>query len=268
MEKDMERTIIRKRLKGVLAMLLVFLMVVGNPLIVRADEGKTTVPSDAIFAGDLTADKPLKKGDKFWFYASGYVYIGTTDVTEDNDNDYVSVSSAYKGTQTVNLYTVKPGIQLKFNGTDDSGYELYFNATTVSPTTTSTVTAPPHSHSYEWVTTLEPTATTDGLCEYRCACGSVAASQPISYLTYIVKQILSDIKNAPANGTVTVDYDGLRCLSKVMIEALKARPDVTLIVQFTEQDVTQSFIIPAGQAPADGADWYGYYYLGALYGWQ
>lgn len=53
-----------------------------------------------------------------------------------------------------------------------------------------------------------------------------------------------------------------------MVETLLSRPDVTLVVQFTDKDITRQFTIPAGQAPTDGADWYGYYYLGALYGWQ
>lgn len=125
-----------------------------------------------------------------------------------------------------------------------------------------------HVHRYEWVTTIEPTEAADGRCEYRCECGSVTASQVIPYLSVLVDKIISDIQNAPQNGTVTISYESLRCLSKKMVETLLARPDVTLVVQFTDKGKSHQFTIPAGQAPTDGADWYGYYYLGALYGWQ
>ena len=38
-------------------------------------------------------------------------------------------------------------------------------------------------------------------------------------------------------------------------------------VKFTDNEVPLHFTIPAGMAPVDGEDWYGYYYLGSQYGW-
>lgn len=151
-------------------------------------------------------------------------------------------------------------------GTPDSGTEFHPSFSTASPTATPKKgTSKPHTHNYRWVVTIEPTAELNGLCEDRCECGDVKASQPISYLTYIVKKILSDIKNAPENGTVTISYKNLMCLSSIMIEALQARPDVTVNVQFTDKSGKHQFTIPAGKAPTDGADYYGFYYLERLY---
>ena len=76
----------------------------------------------------------------------------------------------------------------------------------------------------------------------------------------------------PATGndhsiTITIDDEFLRCFSNEMVEEILARPDVTVVVNFTDKDVNYSFTIPAGKAPTDGQEWYGYYYLGSAYGW-
>lgn len=265
----MERKTLIKRLKGVMAMMLAFLILTGNPLIAQARD-------IGMGLNDLTAGLVLNEGDRIYANGTGgiyYVYIDNQEIEKE-------IGTYYYEDNGVWYFRVPNGMQLELvNIVADPQYPsrhdyctYYFitpsRSETTTTTTTTTTVAPPHTHSYEWITTLEPTATTDGLCEYRCECGSVTASQPVSYATVLVKNILSDIQNAPENGTVTLNYDGLRCLSKKMVETLLSRPDVTLVVQFTDKDITRQFTIPAGQAPTDGADWYGYYYLGALYGWQ
>ena len=125
-----------------------------------------------------------------------------------------------------------------------------------------------HTHSLTWIKTLEPTETTDGLWEYKCEeCGHIGAKQSVTFYEAILKNIIQAIKEVPANGTVTVENAFLRCFSNEIVEALLARPDVTVKIHFTNHGVAYSLTIPAGQAPTDGQEWYGYYYLGSVYGW-
>lgn len=264
----MERNKLIKRLKGVVAMMLTALLLLGNPLTAQAafinDIGTLQV-GDALNEGDIIfADgtggieeayvdgQKISKNDGIYYYKE--------DLPEDTYHGYSTYFHVPSGTT---LYLSRKDSIYTYD------WILYFTTsceTTESQKSAESTTG--HSHSYEWVTTLEPTATTNGICEYRCECGSVAASQPIAHWSFFVNKILSDIKNAPQNGTVTINYEGLQCLSKKMIETLLSRPDVTLVVQFKDKEATHQFTIPAGKAPTDGADWYGYYYLGALYGWQ
>lgn len=266
----MERKTITKRLKGVMAMMLAFLMLAGNPIIAQAvtviDYGLEGLHEGLI----------LNEGDLIYSHGTG----GILDVYIDNqkispyDSTYFYPEPDYDNYE---YFHVPAGKQLLLKRIVEDpdfpnlrDYSTYYFVTYNGPESPepSVTHTNSHSHNYEWVTTLEPTTTADGLSEYLCECGSVTASQPVSYLSFLVKQILSDIKNAPENGTVTINYEGLRCLNQKMTEALLSRPDVTLIVQFTDKGESHQFTIPAGQAPTDGADWYGYYYLGALYGWQ
>lgn len=84
-----------------------------------------------------------------------------------------------------------------------------------------------HTHSLTWIKTLEPTETTDGLWEYKCEeCGHIEAKQSVTFYEAILKNIILAIKEAPANGTVTVENTFLRCFSNEIVEALLARPDV------------------------------------------
>ena len=125
-----------------------------------------------------------------------------------------------------------------------------------------------HSHNFQWTVIKEATEKTDGCTALMCeGCGRIEAKQPISFFNNIIYNVREEIKNAPENGTVTIDNEFLRCFSDEMVEELLARPDVTVVVNFTDKDVNYSFTIPAGKAPTDGQEWYGYYYLGSVYGW-
>lgn len=125
-----------------------------------------------------------------------------------------------------------------------------------------------HTHNFQWIVTKQPTEKTDGCIALMCeGCGQIEATQPISYFNNVIYNVRNEIKNAPENGTVTIDNEFLRCFSDEMVEELIARPDLTVVVNFTDKGVNYSFTIPAGKAPTDGEEWYGYYYLGSVYGW-
>lgn len=116
----------------------------------------------------------------------------------------------------------------------------------------------------------EPTETDDGLEEYRCAeCGKTEASQPIPAAMYYVKNLIESIENAPENGIVENETGVFRCYTQRTMKALRDRPDVSLKTTFTDEEGNRkSFTIPAGQALDDGEQFYGYTYLGNLYGWE
>lgn len=125
-----------------------------------------------------------------------------------------------------------------------------------------------HTHNFQWIVTTQPTEKTDGCNSLMCeGCGAVEATQPISYFNNITNNVMKEIKAAPEKGTVTIDDEFLRCFSNEMVEEILARPDLTVVVNFTDKGVNYSFTIPAGKAPTDGQEWYGYYYLGSVYGW-
>lgn len=125
-----------------------------------------------------------------------------------------------------------------------------------------------HTHNFQWVVTTQPTEKTDGCNSLMCeGCGAIEATQPISYFNNITNNVMKEIKETPEKGTVTIDNEFLRCFSNEMVEELLARPDLTVVVNFTDKGVNYSFTIPAGKAPTDGQEWYGYYYLGSVYGW-
>lgn len=124
-----------------------------------------------------------------------------------------------------------------------------------------------HAHSYRVV--IEPTETEDGLGQSRCDCGDVEWEQVIPSGLAWVKNILSKIENAEENGVVEIETNSYTCYTKKIIEALQKRPDVTLKTVYTDKEGNrQGFTIPAGQTPTDGAGFYGFTYLGNLYGWD
>ena len=126
-----------------------------------------------------------------------------------------------------------------------------------------------HEHYFEWVETIEPTETSDGLMEHKCACGAVDDSYVISRAMAFVKNIVKMIQEAPENGTVEITTDYYTCYTSYILKELIKRPDVSLKTTYKDKDGNvRTFTIPAGQAPTDGAQFYGFTYLGNLYGWN
>ena len=94
------------------------------------------------------------------------------------------------------------------------------------------------------------------------------AQQPISAATAFVKEVCDAIEKAPAGETVEIETDVYTCYTAKIMEKLSTRPDIALKTTFLTEDKTwKTFTIPAGQAPAEGELFYGFTYLGILYGW-
>lgn len=253
----MERNVMKKRLKGILALLLTFLMVYSSPLVTSAKVWD---------AAELSKGNILLPGDTLtnFYIGTGGFAVYDESVTDPllREQEHLRYPEAHEFCfyEENNGYSVPSGIQWKVFGTMTTVDGTYIWVTVSSYES--------HTHNYNWVTVLEPTATSDGRAEYRCDCGSVAATQTISVMHAIVDNVMTGIADAPEGDTLVIEDPILRCLSAKMVEALLARPDLTLTIKFTDDGVDRMVTIPAGKAPTDGQAYYGYYYLGALYGWQ
>ena len=253
----MEKGMLRKRLKGLLAFSLAFYLMFGNGIQVLAEEYSIYDLADGTV-------KSVKYGDKI-DVGSGAIAINDVDwtgsgvyVAQENLNiDYIG---EYKGYPKIYLITSTSTPEP--TPTPDSNTQLPATPAVPKPSTGGS-----HIHTLKWEIVIEPTETTDGRSEYRCECGHVEAAQPISFFRVIIMRIIKAIEEAPQNGTVVVDNKFLRCLTDEIVAALHKRSDVNLEVRFVEQEVNYQFLIPAGRAPMEEEEWFGYFYLGGRYGW-
>lgn len=263
----MDKKEFKKRGKGLLALLLAMIMMFGSSMTVLA----ATIDLNAVNGIELTANQILHGGDTISCYSenSGGSLKVTIDgntcnpsYTQNNDGYYfqyqlpagkdykvIEYSSDVYGYSPVCKYIIK--LQSITSSTSDSGSSYK------------------HEHYFEWVETIEPTETSDGLMEHKCACGAVDDSYVISGAMAFVKNIVKMIQEAPENGTVEITTDYYTCYTSYILKELIKRPDVSLKTTYKDKDGNvRTFTIPAGQAPTDGAQFYGFTYLGNLYGWN
>lgn len=132
-----------------------------------------------------------------------------------------------------------------------------------------------HVHNWVEVTVREATAETDLVVTMQCtSCGAQQTHQviPGTAVGQLVKDIIGKIEKAPAGGTVTVDTETLTCFNRAVMEALKARQDVTVIVNFKYEGAYYTFTVPAGygadrlEALPDENGYCGFMYLVTVFG--
>lgn len=147
----------------------------------------------------------------------------------------------------IDIWTFNKGAYYRVSGRNTTGevyIEFYGNEDPV---------APRHECNYEWSTVREATEYEDGEEVLQCSiCGKVIAREYTSGCSVLIRNILSKIANAPANGTVTIDTTYLTCYPKVVLDALAARPDVTLVTNYTYDHVNYKMTIPAGSSQISG----------------
>lgn len=263
----MDKKEFKKRGKGLLALLLAMIMMFGSSMTVLAE----TIDLNVLNGNGLTENQILHGGDTISCYSEGSG--GSLYVTIDENTFNLSYTVNNDGYYF--QYQLPAGKDYKVieYSSDVSGYisdcKYIIKLQSITSSTSDSGSSYKHEHYFEWVETIEPTETSDGLMEHKCACGAVDDSYVISGAMAFVKNIVKMIQEAPENGTVEITTDYYTCYTSYILKELIKRPDVSLKTTYKDKDGNaRTFTIPAGQAPTDGAQFYGFTYLGNLYGWN
>ena len=260
----MEKSVLKKRCKGWLALMLAITLTVGSSMTVLAreidmgDNNGSAYEGQILQGGDTIRYKVYKIDH---FSIDGVDYYGERVIGED----YTYV------------YTLPGDRSVSYRIGEVIKVDYYYDVLTITSFPTPEAPseeapsqkAPEHTHDFQWVTTIEPTETSNGLSEHRCSCGSVDGSQPISAATASVNNIVSSIRNVKDGETIVLEQDKIFCYTAYMMSELGKKQNASLKTIFTDKDgVKRSFTIPSGNVPADGEMFYGFTYLGNLYGWE
>lgn len=283
---EMEKKVLFQRIKGLLALVLAFTMMFGTGMMVLADEAKidftgiqigenisggTTLHHSCTGSGDIIVyiydDKNEDKIEEDFnnWKNSPWTWTGPNYCVETLED-----SVLHGGDVSVTLpdrYTYFVKEAKNKNTFWMVRYPLKSNEEVQPVQPVQPVAS--HEHSFQWVETLQATLESDGLMQHRCECGAVDDEYRISASLVYFHEYCAAIQNAPQNAVVEWNSDPFRCYTRRMMEELVKRPDVSLKTIFTDTDGSRkSFTIPAGQAPADSELFYGFTYLGNLYGWN
>ena len=283
-ERTMNKKELKRRGKGLLALLLAFMMMFGSSMTVFAGNTyRLDIPLGGGYGGytvsgdptGLTTGQKLEGGDIIEIVSGSLmVTIDGGGSLEEKYNDvrgmlYVELPAGGKYqvdsysaqlpdpkyprvTYNVALSTVPatPSGSTGNTSTESSGNtsnESTGNASTESGSDdTGNEYWKSHVHTFSWVTTQEATAEQDGIQENRCSCGLVQDTTVISASQVILREFYDMIRNAPADGTVSYDSGSLYTFSDKMLECLAVRSDVTLEVSFVYQGTAYKMTIPAG----------------------
>lgn len=282
---EMEKKVLFQRMKGLLALVLAFTMMFGTGMMVLADEAK--IDFEKINVGDnIPGGTTLYHSYKDSGDIDVYIYDDKNEDKIEEDFNNGTKSPWPKPNYCVETLWDSAGSSISYvSVTLPAGYTYSVKKAAwgdtfwmvryplksneeVQPVQPAQLVAS-HEHSFQWVETLEATLESDGLMQHRCECGAVDDEYRISASLVYFHKYCGAIQNAPQNAVVEWNSDPFRCYTRRMMEELAKRPDVSLKTTFTDTDGSRkSFTIPAGQEPADSELFYGFTYLGNLYGWN
>lgn len=278
----MERKEMKKRAKGLLALLLAFIMMFGTSLTVFAAGTTYELNCDNGTVSPQLQGATVNVGDKIGLTGSGFLKVVINGNTEfDKSPATVGLPNAGRFSYDLESGPYKASVKIVKDTNTNNFY--FFTVTLTTPGSgsatnntgskskkkDSTGTGYSHEHYFQWVESIEPTEEHDGLMEFKCACGAVDDSYVMSGSMAFVKKVVKLIQTAPQNGTVDITTKNYSCYTAWIIEELAKRPDVSLKTTYTDAEGNvKTFTIPAGQAPTDGAEFYGFTYLGNKYGWN
>ena len=106
-----------------------------------------------------------------------------------------------------------------------------------------------HEHHFEWVVTREATEDDGGIEEYKCECGKILYTAPISAEGVFIKNTINKIINAPAGAAVEITTQKWLFFNTGVCDALSTRPDITLKINYREEGhkgTKLTTIIPKG----------------------
>ena len=229
------------------------------------DHNMTDLASDASLA--LKVTNTLGAGETF-------------GVVREHNGNYTEIDSVYNSS-TGNLrfasnefsnYTI-----IKKKGTPETNPTADPTTQTASKVSFAfpvyTVSVAPHVHNYEWRTLKEATEDEDGEYAYVCrTCGDVRYRVPIgAYATFNINT-QNKIRNAAKDATVEISTTRWISFHRMVMDALKERPDVTLKVNYLSDGYKgdpMTFTIPAGTdtgALPDENGYAGFKFLGGIFG--
>ena len=132
---------------------------------------------------------------------------------------------------------------------------------TVATTSTST-SGKVCDHEYEWVEDVAATADSDAKLVHKCKkCGNIdmRMTEANSAFVEFLRESADKITKASANATVKIEAKNWSSFQRTIIDALSKRPDVTLVIEYTDTDSSRHQItIPAGTDLSDFIDANGY----------
>lgn len=276
----MKKDSLGKQRKRILGMVMALVMLFGNSLSVLAASYNVN---------DLREGQELQSGDEVYFKNDNkmgqlIIYVDDTEqgrVSYPYPNDNATQSNSYTLTSNYRVQSVIP-MQETYSSPIPAELKLEVMTGSATPSVNpggaaqgaqkpkaTEPKATEHYHDFQWKVVKDATLTEDGLAQSVCECGEVEAQQPVSSGLAFVDMVRNEIKAAPEGGTVEITSELYTCYTAKIMEELGKRPDVSLKTTFPSEDGTwKSFTIPAGQAPTDGELFYGFTYLGNLYGWK
>lgn len=280
----MDKKELRRRGKGLLALMLACIMMFGTSMTVLA------ATTHYLNAGDtppsLNAGDKLKGGDTIYNRTSSG---NLTVIINNSEQGYPYPDSNfcyYFVLPTGHDYEVTEYTYEVSNGNPVNGYNYTVKLKTIpvnssagsqeaagtSQTENTNGGGQPHIHTYTWVTTREATETQDGLEEYKCACGAVDAQAVIPASQMLVKGFCKAVREATPDSRITYDTKDLATMSDKMVACLSERTDITVELTFNYQKTPYRMTIPAGSdysaLLADEDMFYGYFYFADQIGAQ
>ena len=280
----MKSRMIAKTGKRIIAAMLSLMMVVGVfagvKLDVRAAEyiiGNNLVNGQIVNEGDTIIFPAPSQGKENWVEYTFFAPSETKELEHKITNQSILyVPKITDGGITYNRYKVEYFSDKGEAASVDMSYWVTLVAIgdeeEVIPAEKSNQNTP-HSHTcnFEWITTIDPTTGEDGLEEYKCAgCGLVKESHSIPASVATVRDFYGNIKEAPANGSVTYDSGKLYTISDYLLKKMAERNDVTVTVSFEYQNAKYELTFPAGTdytpVLTDEDTMYGYFGVAAKLG--
>lgn len=206
-------------------------------------------------------------------YSFSYVVSGGIIVTyrDDNGNESIEVGTTtpkiFNGTSYYAVNIVKTPlsgytgwyVMLKnVDGTDLSGsyysitlapYPVKVSSTAATDTEEDNVSnVSDHEHNFEMTVILEPTIDKDGYQQLKCtSCEETTGPKmPISGAAAYVKMVVDAVKKAEQGQTIELNTFTWSTMNKKMVDALAARPDVSLTFNYIHDKKNYTVTIPAG----------------------
>ncbi len=267
----MKKNVLKRAGSVILAAMLCFATLAGNGLTVRA---MAVITNAHLSVGDY-----LEAGDVI-VIESGFLPTISDNISvcffrdaELNDliaQKYCKASGVVQRTSVTVLDTVSRW-QVAAIETDNTS-EFHIALVAVDESSAVTVSGG-CAHTCEWMTEGEASETTDGVMAYQCTkCGAITqymtgGTGATSAYAVFNKNTVLKVNRAESGATLSIDTQLWTSFSKKVMEAIAARRDVTVELNYRLSGKTYQIVIPAGAVVPVDVEFAGFDgYLAGLYG--